>query len=98
MRINDKLKDARWLSKVAIISIFLALIRCISEPFRLQHYTISALTFEEVKPFLLGALVATIALLVMTILFYYSKYKLVTVICLLTVIILLFIKQVYLSF
>ena len=96
MRINDKLKDARWLSKIATITIFLALIRCISEPFRLQHYAAYTLTLEEIKPFLSGAMVAAIALLVMTILFYYSKYKYIVAICILTVIVLLLIKKVYL--
>ena len=91
-------KDSRMMSKVATIIIFMALIRCITEPLRLQYYAPSALTFAEIKPFLLGALAAAIALLVMTILFYYCKYRLVIATSVLTIIVLLIIKQAYLSF
>ena len=98
MSVKNILKDLQKLSKIAIIIVFLALIRCISEPFRLQHYAVYTLNFEEVKPFLLGALVTAIALLIMTILFYYGKNKLIIAISILTIVLLLIIKQLYLEF
>jgi hypothetical protein len=87
--------ESYTLAKAATIIIFLALIRCISEPFRLPYYASSALTFVEIKAFLIGALVVAIALLAMTILFFYAKYKMVIAVCVLTIIALLIIKQVY---
>src|SRR6476619_5071168 len=98
MSIRNILKDLQKLSKISIIIVFLALIRCISEPFRLQYYAVSTLTFEEVKPFLLGALVTSIALLIMTILFYNGKNKLIIAISIFTIVLLLIIKQLYLEF
>ena len=97
MDIKTLFKDNSKISKIATVIIFLALIRCISEPFRLQYYAVSTLTFEEVKPFLLGALVTAIALLIMTILFYNGKNKLIIAISILTIVLLLIIKQLYLE-
>jgi len=80
-----------------MVVIFLALIRCVAEPFRLQHYSLAVLTFEDVKPFIIGALVTSVALLVMTILSFYQKHKFIIVVCILTVIILFVIKGIYLG-
>jgi hypothetical protein len=68
-------KDTRKISIIAIIIIFLALIRCVSEPLRLQYYSTKALTFADIKPFLIGALVASLALLIMTILSFLANIK-----------------------
>src|SRR4051812_46714222 len=95
-KLNDIAKDTRKLAQVATIIIFLALIRCISEPFRLQYFSSSALSFADIKPFLLGALVTAIALLVMTVLFYLDKYKMINAVCILIIAVLLIIKQLYL--
>ncbi len=65
------------ISRVATIIIFLALIRCIAEVFRLQYYSEQDLLFSDFKPFLLGALVTSSALLLMTILSYFGKHKLI---------------------
>ncbi|CAN5428625.1 hypothetical protein BH11BAC1_BH11BAC1_12920 [soil metagenome] len=94
---NNKsfLKDIGRTSKAAIIIIFLALIRCISEPFRLQYYSSTALTLEEIKPFLIGALVTSIALLCMTILSFYRKEKIIISIGVLSIVILLIVKGIY---
>jgi len=52
MSINFSLKDISKISKIATIIIFLALIHCIGEPFGLQYYSTTSLTFCEIKPFL----------------------------------------------
>ncbi len=96
MNISKWLKDERNLSKVATVIIFLALIRCISEPFRLQYYSPSKLAFDDVKAFLTGALIAAIALLSMVILSYYGKFRMMTGICILSILALLIVKKVYL--
>ncbi|MEO8086688.1 MAG: hypothetical protein ABI763_07710 [Bacteroidota bacterium] len=96
MNTKSFLKDTGKISKASTIIIFLALIRCISEPFRLQYYTSTALTLEEMKPFLIGALVTSIALFCMTILSFYRKEKIIISIGVLTIVILLMVKSIYL--
>jgi len=96
MNIKSLFSDTRKTAKFATIIIFLALIRTISEPFRLQYYSKTILSYDEIKPFLIGSLAAAIALLVMTILFYLGKHKIIITTCILTIIILLFVKKFYL--
>jgi len=95
MSINTLLKDTRKISKIATIIIFVALIRCISEPFRLQYFSAATLTFGDVKPFLIGSLVATLGLFAMTILFYFRRHKIIIATCVLTIMILLVVKKIY---
>ncbi len=83
------------ISKIAIISIILAVIRCISEPFRLQYYSEFDLVFREIKPYLIGALLASIGLFGMIICFNFQFHKIVISIGILIVIILLLIKWMY---
>ena len=97
MNIKPIAKDPAKISIVAIVIIFLALIRCICEPFRLEYYSATTLTFVEIKPFLIGSLVNALSLLVMTILFFFGKYKIIIAICILTIVVLLIIKGVYLT-
>jgi hypothetical protein len=88
-------KDTSKVSKIATVIIFLALIRCICEPFRLQYYSTSNLTYSDIKPFLLGSLVAALGLFAMTILFYFGRHKIIIATCVLTIIILLIVKKIY---
>jgi hypothetical protein len=81
MNFRSLLRDTSNVSKIATVVIFLALIRCICEPFRLQHNAISNLTYADIKPFLLGSLVAALGLLTMTILSYFRKYKIINAVC-----------------
>jgi hypothetical protein len=60
MNYNFISKDTKKISKIATLVIFLALIRTISEPFRLQYFSNSLLTFSDIKPFLTGSLVASL--------------------------------------
>jgi hypothetical protein len=96
MKIKSIAKDQRKISIIAIVIIFLALIRCVGEPFRLQYYSAKALTFVDIKPFLIGSLVTSLALLIMTILSFFEKYKIINATCILTIVVLLIIKGIYL--
>lgn len=96
MDIKTLFGDKSKVSKFATIIVFLALIRSISEPIRLQYYSRSTLTYDEIKPFLIGSLIAAIGLLVMIILFYFGKHKIIIAISILTIILLLIVKKVYL--
>ena len=96
MNFKSLIKDTSKVSKIATIIIFLALIRCICEPFRLQYYSTSSLTYSDIKPFLLGSFVAALGLLTMTVLSYFAKHKIIIATCLLTVIVLLILKYIYL--
>lgn len=89
-------KNTRKISIVATIIIFLALVRCVSEPFRLQYYSTKALTLVDIKPFLIGSLVTSLALLIMTILSFFNKFKFIIATCILTIVILIIIKRIYL--
>jgi len=82
-------------AKVATVAIFLALIRCISEPFRLQYYAKTTLTLVDIKPYLVGSLVAAIALFAITILSFYGRHKLIVPICIITVVMLIVVKATY---
>lgn len=83
------------ISKAATIIVFLALIRCISEVFRLEYYSTTPLAFSAFKPFLVGALTTAIALFLMTILSFYGKYKIVIGVAFFTIVSLLIEKYVY---
>ena len=96
MRINTLFKNTDTISKISTGIIFLALILCISEPFRLQYYSATPLIFSDIKPFLIGAMVTALALLIMTILFYFGKHRMILGTCILTIVILLIVKRLYL--
>jgi hypothetical protein len=96
MSIQVLTKESKRISMAATIILFLALIRCAAEPFRLQYYSARALTFLDIKPFVLGSLVTGLALLTMTIFSFFGKFKMITAICLLTIVALLLIKRMYL--
>ena len=95
MNIQASNKKEASISKAATVIVLLALIRCISEVFRLEYYSTTVLTFVVFKPFLIGALTTAIALFAMTILSFYGKYKIVIAIAILTVICLLLEKYIY---
>ena len=96
MNFKSLIKDTSKVSKIATVIIFLALIRCICEPFRLQYYSAANLTYSDIKPFLLGSLVAALGLLTMTVLSYFGKHKIIIATCILIVIVLLILKKMYL--
>lgn len=87
--------ETRKVSIAATLIIFLVLIRCVTEPFRLQHYSAKVLTFGDIKPFLIGSLVTAMALLVMTVLSLFGKFKIIIAIFILTILGLLYVKWMY---
>jgi hypothetical protein len=95
MNLKALISDKRKMAGISMGIIFLALIRTISEPFRLQYYSSSTLTFENVKPFLLGSLVSAFGLFAMAILFYYGRYKSIIAVCIVTIAVLLILKGLY---
>jgi len=91
------LKNEKKISRAAIIIIFLALVRSLAEPFRLQYLSDTQIILEQTKPFLISGLITSIGLLVMTILSFYNKHKIIVVISILIIISLLFVKAIYLD-
>jgi hypothetical protein len=89
---GDEIKIAR----VCVVVIFFALIRSLSEIFRLQYYLPVGFNYEQVEPFIIGGLVISTALLIMIIFYFYSKYKIVIMVSVLTIIAMLAIKKLYL--
>lgn len=96
MDIKTLFRDTSKISKIATLTIFLALIRSLSEPIRLQYYSRAILTYIEIKPFLTGSLVAAIGLLAMTILSYFGRHKIIIATFILTIILMLIVKEIYL--
>ena len=96
MDIKTLFEDSSKISKIATVIIFLALIRSISEPFRLQYYSKTILTYDEIKPFLIGSLIAATGLLAMTILFYFGRHRIIIFAFILTIVLMLIVKKIYL--
>lgn len=90
MKLNEK-----KMSNVAMIIVFLALIRIIGEFFRLEYTLKEKLTIELLHPFMLGALVCAISCLIMTICSFYARYRVIIGIAILTIIILVVLKVKY---
>ena len=83
--------------KIALFAsaiIFLALVRTLAEPFRL-HYLKEGVSYELLKPLLIGALVAATGLFGVTILSVYNKYTGINILALLTVFFLLLVKSIF---
>lgn len=83
---------SKKIAKVTTVIIFLALIRTITEPLRLQYYSSTGLMFEQVKPFLIAALITSTSLLIITLLYYYEKYSTIIAIAIVDIIIMVIIK------
>lgn len=82
---------ARW----SIAIIFLALIRCIGETFRLDYVSASPPSFTQLIPFLAGAMTTALALFIMFFLSFYAKHKMIIGLAVVTVILLLLEKIMY---
>ena len=83
------------ISRIATVIVFLALIRVISECFRLDYLSKQPVNFETLKPYLIGALVCAISCLAMAIFCFYTKSKMVIGIAAFTIVILVIIKIKY---
>ena len=91
------LKNAKVLARAGIMIIFLALIRTLAEVLRLQHYTAAPLTYQQIYPFVIGALFAAVCLFAMMIALFSDRYKVVILLAVLAAIGLLLIKWIYLQ-
>jgi len=89
------LKKEVKISRVAMIIVFLALIRVISECFRLEYLAKEFVTFEILKPYLIGALVCATSCLAMAIFSFYTRSKTIIGIAAFTIVILVIIKIKY---
>jgi hypothetical protein len=83
------------ISRIAMISVLLALIRIISECFRLNYLSKELVSFETLKPYLIGALVCAISCLAMVIFSFYTKSKMIIGIAAFTIVILVILKINY---
>jgi hypothetical protein len=90
IRIKNNLKLAR----ISTVVVFLALIRTLSEPFRLHHYSSMQLSYETLKPYITGALLLSIALFAMIVFSFFSKHTIVLIIAVLAILT-LFITKIY---
>lgn len=84
------------IAKFFMIILFLALIRCIAEFYRLDHLRGDALSISEIRPFMLGALCSAIGEFVMALLYFFNRNKLVCFFGFFTLIALFIIKGIYL--
>jgi hypothetical protein len=84
------------ISRATTIILFLALIRTIAEPFRLQHASGISLTFEIIQPYLLAALITAFGLFAITILQYFERYRWIIAIGVLVIAAMVMIKVKYL--
>lgn len=89
------LKKQIIISRILAIMVMLALIRCIAEIFRLHYYNAASITYEKIEPFMLGALVTSVASLILNILFYFAKYKIAIAVSTITIISLFVLKYIY---
>ncbi len=80
---------------VAASIIFLALVRTLAEPFRLQYYAPGGISYVLLKPLLIGALVAGIALFIITVSAFYRRFTVINLVSLATIILLMIVKTIF---
>ena len=93
---NSFLKNPVKISRISTIIILLALVRTLAEPFRLQAYSSSSLTFHEIMPFLLAALLCSAGLFAMILFSFYKKYLSTIISAVMVIFGMLIIKALYL--
>lgn len=84
------------ISKAITIILFLALIRTIAEPFRLQNAAPAALSLGQIQPYLLAGFICAVGLLVITVLNYYERHRWIIAMGVLIIAALVWIKVTYL--
>ncbi|HVI48996.1 MAG TPA: hypothetical protein VM802_29285 [Chitinophaga sp.] len=88
---RNELKFARG----ATIILFIALIRTLAEYFKLEHELKGALTLEQVKPLVIGSLVAAGYCLIMVVFSFYRKHIVMIIVFVIAMISLMIVKNVY---
>lgn len=89
------LKKEKNLALLALVIVFMALLRTLAECLRLGIWTSHPASLDELEPFLYGSLAAAVACLTMSLLAFYGKYRAVTVLAVLAIIGLVGIKLYY---
>ena len=79
-------------AKIGIAIQFLALIRILTEYFRLKHFNPAALTLAGFEPYITGALIAAVLAAAAVALFFWRKFWQATAVAGATVVILLIYK------
>ena len=98
MKLPALFRDTQRLARFSTFVLFLALIRSISEPFRLQYYANTPLMLNEIELYLYGAMLSALGLLVMTIAMYTQRYKLAIATCLITIAAMMVLKWMYMAY
>jgi len=88
-------KTVLYLARISTIILFLALIRTLAEPFRLQYHSQIPVTFEMIKLYVVGAVEAALGLLILTILGWYGKNRMVIAFVIIIIIILSVTKYLF---
>jgi hypothetical protein len=70
--------SGRRVAEVAIMALFLALVRALGEYYRLEYTRGSALTLAEVAPYITGALMAALGAWAAVIAYFVGRYRLAT--------------------
>jgi len=83
------------ISRISFVIVFVALIRLLSECFRLNYLAKEPATFTTLEPYLVGALICAVTCLAMTVFSFYVKSTIVIGIAIFTIIVLVFIKIKY---
>ncbi|MBS1543100.1 MAG: hypothetical protein JST14_05670 [Bacteroidetes bacterium] len=83
------------ISGICGLVVFLAMIRCIAEPLRLQHFSSDPVPLPAIEPFLYGAFVSALVFGGMVIVHIKKQYKLNIILCVLNTLILIFLKIKY---
>lgn len=82
-------------ARIAIFIIFLALIRSIGECFRLRSVEGDALAVDMLEPFLVSAMVCSVACLIMFLLYIFSVFRWISVLAVITIGVMIFLKIHY---
>lgn len=95
MNTPKSIKRITIIAKILTFALFLALIRCIVEPMRLNTVSAQGISFEQAEPFLIASLVVAFSLLIITIFWFKQFAKLIIVFSVLTLAALVVIKVMY---
>ena len=77
--------SAEQIAKIGITIQFLALVRCLSEYFRLKWVRVDAVISGAVEPFVVGGLIAAVGAWIAVTCFFLRRYKAASVVAAVTV-------------
>jgi len=83
------------IGRMAMIVVFLALIRIVGEFFRLEYTLKDQLTIGQLNPYMAGAMLCAVSCLIMVILSFYARHTWIITIAVLTVAGLVALKYIY---